>query len=166
MTSPCQLAPAGTYAVKHNPWAYFPAEASSCQSGDVPLTAFGPDVAAGRLPTVGMVIPDLCNDAHDCDLSQADDWLATNVGVAMSGPDWASGHLGIVITADEDDREHGNQILTVVANPSIDHLVVSEPLDHYALSRAYAEVAGVAPLANAANAADLLDAFGLAPSGS
>ena len=163
MTSPCQLAPSGTYAVKHNPWAYFPADAQSCRRDDLPLAELGPDVAAGDLPAVGMVIPDLCNDAHDCSLGQADTWLATNVGVAMSGPDWASGRLAIVITADEDDRKHGNQILTVVANPSIDHLVVSEPLDHYALSRAYAEVAGVAPLGNAASAADLLGAFGLSP---
>jgi acid phosphatase len=161
MSSRCQADPAGTYAVKHNPWAYFPAEASSCEQDDVPLIAFGTDVGAGRLPTVGMVIPDLCNDAHDCSLGQADNWLATNVGLAMSGPDWSSGCLAIVITADEDDRAHGNQVLTVVAHPSLDHLVVSVPLDHYSLSRAYADVAGVPALANAAPANDLLEAFGL-----
>lgn len=161
MGRPCQSVAAGDYAVRHNPWAYFGDEAALCRRDDVSLRAFGSDVAQGRLPAVGMVIPDLCDDAHDCTLRQADAWLRSYVGRAMSGPDWASGHLAIVITADEDDNHHGNRILTVVAHPTLHHLVVSKPLSHYALSRAYAEVAGVAPLRHAADAPELLQAFGL-----
>jgi acid phosphatase len=81
----------------------------------------------------------------------------------MKGPDWRSGHLAIVITADEDDRDHGNRILTVVAHPALHHVVVSAPLTHYALSRAYADVAGFAPLHHARTAPDLLRRFGLTP---
>ena len=163
MQQPCQSEPAGDYGVKHNPWAYFTDETALCRQDDVPLTRLGDDVTQGHLPAVGMVIPNLCDDAHDCPLSAADAWLRTYVGRAMSGADWQSGHLAIVITADEDDRAHGNRILTVVAHPALHHTVVSTPLNHYSLSRAYADVAGVSPLRRAASATDLLRAFGLAP---
>ncbi|WGL53979.1 alkaline phosphatase family protein [Nocardioides sp. BP30] len=162
MGRPCQTVPAGDYAVKHNPWAYFAEETALCRRDDVSFSSFGSDVARGDLPEIGMVVPDLCDDAHDCALSRADAWLRSAVGRAMSGPDWASGHLAIVITADEDDNHHGNRILTVVAHPALHHVVVSRPLSHDALSRAYAAVARVAPLRHAAEAPDLLEAFGLA----
>jgi acid phosphatase len=79
----------------------------------------------------------------------------------MNGPDWASGGLAIVITADEDDGAHGNRVLTVVAHPALSHVVVDARLTHYALSRSYAEVAGVRPLRNAVDARSLLQRFGL-----
>jgi len=163
MQQRCQTVPAGRYAVKHNPWAYFTGESALCRRGDVLIRRFGRDVRRGHLPAVGMVIPDLCDDAHDCTLDHADGWLRTYVGRAMKGRDWKSGHLAIVITADEDDRAHGNRILTVVAHPRVHHAVISRPLTHYALSRAYADVAGVAPLRHAKRAPDLLRAFGLKP---
>lgn len=162
MQQPCQSQPAGTYAVKHNPWAYFTDETALCRQGDVPLRQFSDDVTLGRLPAVGMVILDLCDDAHDCPLTDADAWLRTYVGRAMRGPDWTSGHLAIVITADEDDNAHGNRILTVVADPALHHVVITTPLDHFALSRAYADVAGIPALRHAGGAVDLLHAFGLA----
>jgi acid phosphatase len=161
MSSPCRVDSSGTYAVKHNPWAYFADERAECQRGDLPLAALDQDVAAGGLPAVGMVIPDLCNDAHDCSLAHADDWLRHYVGEVLQGPDWASGHLAVVVTADEDDSHHGNKILTVVASPAVQQLVVHTHLDHYALSRSLAEVAGVPALRNAADAPSLLAAFGL-----
>jgi hypothetical protein len=76
-------------------------------------------------------------------------------------PDFASGHLAVVVTADEDDEHHDNRILTVVAHPSLDHEVVDTELTHYSLSRAYAEAVGIEPLANAVDAPSLRGAFGL-----
>lgn len=161
MDSRCQLESSGTYAVKHNPWAYFPGERRLCRHDDVPLRRFAADVDAGALPAVGMVIPDLCNDAHDCSLAQADAWLRQRVRRVMNGPDWSSGELAVVITADEDDGAHGNRVLTVVAHPDLSHVVVHARLTHYSLSRSYAEVAGVRPLRHAADARSLLRRFGL-----
>ena len=54
------------YAVKHNPWAYFTAERAECRQYDVPINELDQAVTDGNLPTVGMVVPNLCNDAHDC----------------------------------------------------------------------------------------------------
>lgn len=161
MSSPCQRRSSGTYAVKHNPWAYFGDERAQCQRGDVPLDALTHDVASGSLPAVGMVVPDLCDDAHDCSLAYADAWMRRHVGAVLAGPDWASGHLAVVITADEDDGNHGNNVLTVVMNPALSTAVVHTRLDHFALSRSFAEVAGVPPLGRAASAPSLLGSFGL-----
>ena len=165
MGSRCQLESSGTYAVKHNPWAYFARERRLCRHDDVPMRRFGPDVDAGRLPAVGMVVPDLCNDAHDCGLDRADSWLRKRVRRVLTGPDWAAGRLAVVITADEDDGDHGNRVLTVVAHPDLRHVVVRARLTHYSLSRSYAEVAGVRPLRHAADSRSLLRRFGLTTAG-
>lgn len=161
MTSRCQQDNGGRYLVRHNPWTYFRSERRLCRQHDVPLRKLKGDVASGDLPRVGLVVPDACNDAHDCSLAQADTWLRRHAGKVLRGPDFASGHLAVVVTADEDDGAHGNRVLTVVANPRLHHVVVQRRLTHYALSRAYAEAAGITPLRHAATSRSLLRAFGL-----
>lgn len=161
MPGNCATESSGRYAVKHNPWAYYLSERSSCAQYDVPLGELSKDAANGRLPNAGMVIPDLCNDAHDCELSVADRWLRTQIGMAMSGPDWRAGHLAIVVTADEDDHQQNNLVLTVVAHPSMHGAVVTTPLTHYSLARLYSEVLAAKPLGEAAAAPSMASAFGL-----
>jgi phosphatidylinositol-3-phosphatase len=77
------------------------------------------------------------------------------------GPDWTSGHLAVVITADTDDRKDRNRILTVVIHPSQHSNVVDERLDHYSLSRLFSDVLHAPPLSQAANASSMSVAFGL-----
>jgi acid phosphatase len=162
MPSPCAQQDSGTYAVRHNPWTYFTREHSDCVAHDQPMDAFAPDVAAGRLPRVGMVTPDKCHDAHDCPLSTADAWFQRLMTTIRSGPDWRSGHLAVVLTADEDDHDTpGNVVLTTVIHPSQSHHVVGTPLTHYSLTRLYDEVAGLPPLGEAAGAPSMAKAFGL-----
>ena len=97
-------------------------------------------------------------------LLEADEWIRDQVGLVLSGPDFATGRLAVVITADEDDGSDNNRILTVVAHPGLQHVVVHAQLDHYSLSRTYADVAGVPPLQQAAQAPDhCSEAFGLKP---
>jgi len=149
------------YAVKHNPWPYYVSEHSECQQYDVPISRLRGDVASGRLPNVGMVVPNMCHDAHDCELSVADDWIRRTLTDVLRGPDWRSGHLAVVITADTDDRHSHNRVLTVVVHPSQHHNVVDRRLNHYSLSRLLSEVVGARPLNDAARAASMSDAFGL-----
>ncbi len=162
MPQPCAETDGGLrYAVRHNPWVYYVDERPDCLQFDLSMAQLGPDVAAGTLPNVGLVIPDLCHDAHDCRLGSADAWLRKQVRLVKSGPDWAAGRLAIVITADEDDHSQNNRVLTVVAHPSIHHAVVRTPLTHYALSRSLSLVAGGEPLGHASTAPSLLAAFGV-----
>jgi hypothetical protein len=169
MPKNCDTTPNGLYAVKHNPWAYFAAGSASCGQFDVPSGtptsgALATDIASNALPNVGMVIPNLCNDAHNdgCPLSGADDWLKGWLPQILSSSDFTSGRLVVVITADEDDRSMGNKILTVVLSADGPHgRVVTSPLTHYSLSGLYSEVIGAPPLADAAKAPSMSRAFGL-----
>jgi phospholipase C len=149
-------------AVRHNPWTYFTSERPDCQSFDTPLDRFGTDVSAGQLPDAGMVVPDVCHDAHDCSLATADAWMKQEIGLAMSGPDFRSGRLAIVVTADEDDGSQGNVVLTIVVHPSVRGVVATSPLSHLSLSRLYSQVLGLPPLREAASAPSMAEAFGLA----
>jgi len=168
MPGACTLTNSGDYAVRHNPWTYFAAaaERSGCARYDVPAGspatgALHDDVAAGTLPTFGLLIPNVCNDGHDCPLSTADAWLTAWLSAIEKGPDFLAGRLAVVVTFDEDDHSAGNHVLTVVIHPSVHGVVTGIPLDHYSLTKLAAQLAGTRPLGNAAGAGDLLAAFGL-----
>ena len=168
MPEPCSLEAAGRYAVKHNPWAYFSSSTSrdNCARFDVPAGdpengALRDDVDAGALPTVGLLVPDMCNDGHDCPLSTADDWLRQWLPVIMDGPDYRAGDLVVVVTFDEDDRTADNAVLTTFIAPTVSNVVAGEPLTHYSLSRYLAELGGVSPLGEATTATSFRAAFGL-----
>ncbi len=161
MPSSCARTSQGAYAVKHNPWAYFARERTSCAAHDLGLRAFGTAVRSGRLPNVGLVIPNLAHDAHDGSLATADAWFRARMQKVFAGPDWKSGRLAVVLTADEDDHNQGNKVLTVVIHPSQSHHVVSTRLTHYSLTRLYDDVAHLPYLANAATAPSMAGAFGL-----
>jgi hypothetical protein len=161
MSENCATENSGRYAVRHNPWTYFVDERTDCLRYDVPLSHLAPDIADGSLPTVGMVIPDTCNDAHDCSLATADAWLQVWLTKIYAGPDWKSGRLAVVVTADEDDHGSRNTVLTVVLHPSQHHHVVPTPLTHYSLTRLFEDVAGTEYLNAARTAPSMSSAFGL-----
>jgi acid phosphatase len=168
MPSACALSSTTKYAVKHNPWAYFsdPASRANCRRFDVPLGsttrgALRADVDAGTLPTVGLVIPDICHDGHDCSLATSDAWLKSWLSVVRQGPDYRSGRLAIVVTFDEDDYSANNTVQTVVVSPYTSHVVTNRSLTHYSLTRYLAELTSTAPLRAAAAAPSLRADFRL-----
>ncbi|MGZ4687667.1 alkaline phosphatase family protein [Oryzihumus sp.] len=162
MPSPCATADGGNhYAVKHNPWAYFVDERAACVKHDVPATRLAADAAAGRLPNVGLLVPNLCHDAHDCSLASADAWFVSTMKRVFAGPDWRSGRLAVVLTADEDDSNQNNTVLTAVLHRSQHHHVVHTRLDHYSLLRMLEGVVGAPHRGKAASVPSLADAFHL-----
>jgi acid phosphatase len=164
MPSNCYQQDSGSYYVRHNPWTYFSGERQQCQQLDKPIGALASDVRTGNLPNAGFVAPDACHDAHNCPLSTADNWIAGQIHNVMSGPDWAKGRLAIVITADEDDRNSGNNVLTVVLHPSQHHNVVTTRLDHYSLYGLYEDVLGL-PHDEDKQSGSMATAFGLPVAG-
>jgi acid phosphatase len=130
-------------------------------SGTPASGALQRNIRAGRLPTVGMLVPNLDHDAHDGSLAAADGWLRGWLPRLLHGRDFRKGRLAIVVTADEDDGSNGNRVLTVVLAPGLAHRVVATPLTHYSLTRFYDDVAHTPPLRAAAGATSLARAFGL-----
>jgi len=163
MSTNCKLTDSGPYAVKHNPWAYFADadERSWCNKYDRPVGDLTKAAAAGNLPNVGMVIPNLNQDAHDGSLATADAWFKGQMVAVLAGSDWKSGRLAIVLTADEDNRFAGNRVLTVVIHRSQHGHIVATGLTHYSLTRLYASVTHTTPLRNAVSAPSMAAAFGL-----
>lgn len=161
MPGRCWLTKSKSYVVKHNPWAYFVDERSACNLYDVPLTQLGTDAANGTLPNVGMVVPNQANNGHNRGLDYADAWFEARMRSVFAGPDWLSGRLAVIVTADEDDRLSGNSVLTAVIHPSQDGRVVTTPLTHYSLTRLLEDVSHSPYLDGAATAPDMVAAFGL-----
>lgn len=167
MTSNCMVTNTGKYAVKHNPWPYFVDERTDCQKFNVSTDSFAADVQSGNLPNAGLLVPDMCNDAHDCSLSVADTWLKARMQEIYNGPDWKSGNLIVIFTFDE-PNDGGDQgvvnntpVFTFIAHPSLKGKSVSTRLDLYSITRLYAEVLGTTPLGKGVGAASIRDAFGL-----
>jgi hypothetical protein len=166
MTSNCQVASSGSYAVRHNPWAYVPAERNQCLANDVPAGtmvagALRSDIRLGTLPSVGLVTPNLCHDAHDCTLATADTWLKGWLNYLYRSPDWLSGHLAIIVTADEAGRSDPvNSVLTTVIHPSQSSNVVNTRLDHYSLNGFMAQVGHAPCMRRGCSATSFAAAFG------
>jgi hypothetical protein len=149
------------YAVRHNPWTYYSASRTQCRTNDHPATGFTPAARANALPNVGFLIPNTCNDAHDCSPATADAFLKKALPDVLASQDFSTGRLAVVVTADEDDKSSGNSVLTSVLSMRLSHKVVTTHLTHYSLTRYIAQVLGVAPLRNGRSAPDMKAAFGL-----
>ena len=116
---------AGEYARKHVPWADFGNVPGSVSK---PFTSF-PKTAFARLPAVSFVIPNLCDDMHDCSAS------AAIPGCGPTSPadaDWAMKHDSLLIlTWDEDDGSQANQIPTIFAGQLVQPGRYAEAINHY-----------------------------------
>jgi hypothetical protein len=159
MTSTCQLAPAGEYAVKHNPAAYYVGggDRAACQADDVPLTAFATDLAAGHLPTFANVTPNLCHDTHDCSVATGDAWLAGWLPPLLASAEYRAGSTAVVVVWDE-----YTPMPNLIISPSVQPATsTASPFDHYALLGTTEDVLGLPRLGQAAGAPSLRPAFRL-----
>ncbi|MFI5911734.1 alkaline phosphatase family protein [Dactylosporangium sp. NPDC051541] len=138
----------GRYAAKHNPWADFD---SVPDAANQPYSAWPADFA--RLPTVAFVIPDLCDDMHDCSIATGDAWARTHLEPYAQ---WAATHDSwLIVTFDEDDGTAGNGILTLVAGAGVTPGPRTGRVDHYSILRAIEDRYGLPPLGRAATAPPL-----------
>jgi phosphatidylinositol-3-phosphatase len=134
------------YKRKHHPCPNFN---NLTHAWECPYSMFATDVAAGRLPALAFVVPNMCHDTHDCSTATGDTWLASNLPAMIA----AAGPRGLVIlTWDEDDRSSSNHILTVFAGPMVkNNYVCSTNINHYTVVRVICDVLGIAPFANASS---------------
>jgi phosphatidylinositol-3-phosphatase len=166
MPRPCfRGAEAGLYAKKHNPFMYFPSVRSDpalCRD-DVPESALAKDLAAGRLPEFAWISPNLCNDAHSCELEAADRYLASLVPKLRRslGPGGV-----LVVTFDEGTSNagccgaEGGRIATVLVGPQVrPGARVAGSYTQYALLATIEERFGLPRLRKARSAPTLAAAF-------
>jgi acid phosphatase len=139
---------AGDYARKHNPWANFPDLPASVNQ---PYSALPADYSA--LPTVSFVVPNLCNDMHDCGVAAGDSWARANLADYVT---WAQQNNSLLmVTFDEDSGTSGNHIATMLVGPMVKAGPSDQRIDHYSLLRTLTEMYGLPPLGQAAAASPL-----------
>jgi hypothetical protein len=144
----------GLYHRRHAPWTDF---SNLDHSRERPFEDLASDIAAGTLPRLAFVIPNNCDNTHDCPISTGDAWLAAHVPDMVS----AVGAQGfVVLTWDEDDDNANNNILTVFAGGLVRSGYVSpRPIRHYTVLRTITDALGVAPFGAAVNEAPITDVW-------
>jgi phosphatidylinositol-3-phosphatase len=110
------------YLVRHNPLAYMtdvqntPAQAQNL----VPFSEFAADLPSANLPQYSFIVPNSCDDAHDCPLSTADAWLKTNIDPLINSAVFQKDGL-LIIVFDEantlDFTQGGGHVAAVVISP-------------------------------------------------
>ena len=146
------------YTRKHAPWTNF---SNLDHSNARPYSDLVADMANGRLPHLAVVVPNNCNNSHDCSAAQSDAWLAANVPAILG----ALGSKGLlVLTWDEGEPASANHILTVfVGEPVRVGYASAETINHYGVLRAVCEALGLEPIGNAAHEASIPDIWGPVP---
>ena len=142
----------GKYAVRHNPLAYMTdVQDNSAQAQNlVPFSQFAADLPTANLPEYSFIVPNLCNDAHDCPLSTADAWLQTNITPLINSPVFQKDGLLLIVFDEANDldlTEGGGHVAAVVVSPLAKQGYKSDALyQHQSVLRLMLEGLGVKKL--------------------
>ncbi len=145
----------GEYARKHNPWVNF---TNVPASSNLTFTHF-PTTASGfsALPSVSFVVPNLCDDMHDCSIATGDSWLKSHIDAYAQ---WAKANNSLlVVTFDEDDSSHGNQIPTIFYGQHVKTGAYSEHITHYNVLHTLEDAYSLPCVANSCSAPSITDAW-------
>jgi hypothetical protein len=96
-SQPCD---AGNNRPKHIPALYYQGgdDPKYCAQEVRPMSEFDPE----QLPTFSFVVPDLCNDGHDCDDGVVDEWARGIIEPILDSASYREGRTLVVVIYDED----------------------------------------------------------------
>ncbi len=154
----------GTYARKHNVFALLSdvVNDTAQRKNLVPFTQFATDLANGTLPHYSNIVPNLCNDAHDCSLTTADTWLKNNIGPLLASPTFQQDGLLIIVfdEAGSDNTNGGGRIAWVVVSPKAKlHYQSTTLYQHQSTLRLTLEALGITLFPGAAATAPAMSEF-------
>ena len=154
----------GEYARKHNPLSFFSdvVDDSTQRQNLVPFTEFSKDLADQALPDYAFIVPNLCDDAHDCSLATADAWLKANIDPLIQSALFQRDGL-LIITFDEagsDNTGGGGRVACVVVSPKVKRGYQSTvTYQHESTLRLTAQALGLAAFPGAADSASDMAEF-------
>ncbi len=160
LPEPCSnVAFAGAYAKKHNPFMYFDdirADPTRCRNV-VPFDRFQADVAAGRLPRFVFVVPDQSHDMHSGSVVAGDRWARAVYDGLVASPARQE-DTRLVVTLDEGSSRAGccgglaagGHVATIVAGPRVARGVTNDTYHHYSLLASIESLFGLGRLGYAA----------------
>ncbi len=159
--------PFTNYYARHNAAVWYEEVLSNTlgsQGNIVDFEQFGIDVAKGTLPRFAIIVPDGCWDLHDScsSLTNADDFLNSNLTPMLSMPDFQAGGSGLLfVTFDNGDDDEAGRIYTAVIGPNVKTGQVSDiAYKHENALRTMLDALGIQRYPGwSASAADMADFF-------
>jgi hypothetical protein len=136
-------------AAKHIPALYYYGanDHSFCRREVRPLG----ELDVNHLPTFAMIIPDLCNDGHDCANGRVDAWLHVHLAALLAGSNYRTGTTAVFVLYDE-DRPAPNLLIA----PTADKGPLASPIArHSAALRTIEAMLGLPALASVSGAPNL-----------
>ena len=148
MPDACSARNSGEYAVKHNPFLYYPDIANvpaRCTSHIVPFSQLSRDLSA-QPPDYSFVTPNLCHDMHDCSVATGDTWLSQQVPSILGSSAFTDQRSLLIIVWDEGNT-FDNRVAAIftgsVARPGY---TSSNHYTHYSLLHTMEGLWGLPPL--------------------
>jgi hypothetical protein len=133
-TTPCST---GSNAPRHIPALYYwgDGDRAACATEVRPLSELDPQ----RLPTLAYVVPDTCNDGHDCPDSTVDRWAAAHLTPILDGASYRAGRTLVVVVYDE-DRPVPNLLIAPTAHAGA---ITTSGASHAALLKTLEQALGL-----------------------
>lgn len=131
------------YWRKHDPAANFPfVSGTETQPWSGTSTNFGN-------ADVSFIVPNICDDMHDCGVAAGDAWASKNIPAIES---YNAAHNGLLIfTFDEAEYDSTNHIVTIFDGLGL-HGQSSQNINHYNVLRYIEDTFGLPALGNSASA--------------
>jgi len=154
----------GSYLSRHNPVVYLSdVQSSPTQAANVvPFTEFATDLAQNALPNYAFIVPNACDDAHNCSLATADQWLRTNIDPLVRDPQFQQDGLLLILfdEAKSDSTNGGGKVAWVaVSGKSKPGYRSMEFYQHESTLRLSLEALGITTLPGAAASAPAMNEF-------
>jgi phosphatidylinositol-3-phosphatase len=128
----------GRYAKKHDPFLYFRDVAASRARRNrvVPFPQLAGDLRRHRLPDFSLVIPNLCDDMHDCSVATGDAWLKAHVVPLLRSPELRGGVVFVVFDEGTSDTGGGGRVEALALGSTVRRgSRFSRATNHYGLLR-------------------------------
>jgi hypothetical protein len=148
----------GEYAKKHDPFIYFRSVLSrpAWRRRVVPFGQLARDVSAQKLPAFALVVPNLCNDMHDCPVATGDAWLRREIVPLLSSPAFADGVVFVVFDEGTTDAGGGGNVEALAIGPLVrPGARFDRPTNHYGLLRTIEQGLGLPLLGRSATASPI-----------
>jgi hypothetical protein len=96
----------GDYYVRHDPLEYM-TDINTEASKFVCFSQFAKDLANKALPNLSWLVPNGCDDAHDCAIGTFDTWLKTEIPALLKSSYFQTGGDGLLIIVFDENATNG-----------------------------------------------------------
>jgi phosphatidylinositol-3-phosphatase len=137
---------AGRYAKKHDPFLYFRdvLDSRARRNRVVPFTQLRRDLVRHRLPDFSLIVPNLCDDMHDCSVATGDAWLKAHVVPLLHSRTLRGGVVFVVFDEGTSDTGGGGRVEALALGPTVRRgSRFTRATNHYGLLRTIEDAWGL-----------------------